>query len=51
MPQMMPLSWLILYLFFIIMLFIFSFINYYTYLPLPSNMKKYLSTNFMNWKW
>nr|WGO57980.1 ATP synthase F0 subunit 8 [Pseudophoraspis clavellata] len=51
MPQMMPLSWLILYLFFIIMLFIFSFINYYSYLPLPSKEKKHLSANFMIWKW
>nr|WGO57889.1 ATP synthase F0 subunit 8 [Brephallus tramlapensis] len=51
MPQMMPLSWLTLYLYFIIMLFIFSFINYYSFIPTPSFTKKALSPKTFNWKW
>nr|WGO58006.1 ATP synthase F0 subunit 8 [Rhabdoblatta densimaculata] len=51
MPQMMPLSWLTLYLFFILMLLVFSFINYYSFIPSPTSEKKLLSTNSMNWKW
>nr|WGO57421.1 ATP synthase F0 subunit 8 [Panesthia angustipennis cognata] len=51
MPQMMPLSWVVLYIFFIIILFIFSFINYYSFIPLPSHEKKMLSSKSMNWKW
>nr|YP_010946326.1 ATP synthase F0 subunit 8 [Anisolampra panfilovi]WGO57044.1 ATP synthase F0 subunit 8 [Anisolampra panfilovi] len=51
MPQMMPLSWLTLYLFFIIMLLIFSIINYYSFIPKPSFSKKMLSPKTLNWKW
>nr|WGO58045.1 ATP synthase F0 subunit 8 [Rhabdoblatta incisa] len=51
MPQMMPLSWLTLYLFFIIMLMIFSFINYYSFIPQPFSSKKSTSSNSLNWKW
>nr|YP_010946859.1 ATP synthase F0 subunit 8 [Rhabdoblatta similsinuata]WGO57616.1 ATP synthase F0 subunit 8 [Rhabdoblatta similsinuata] len=51
MPQMMPLSWLTLYLFFIMMLLIFSFINYYSFIPQPSTAKKMLSFKTLNWKW
>nr|AVN67380.1 ATP synthase F0 subunit 8 [Elliptorhina chopardi] len=51
MPQMMPLSWFILFLFFILMLLIFSFINYYSFIPQPSLSSKNLSPITMNWKW
>nr|AVN68248.1 ATP synthase F0 subunit 8 [Rhabdoblatta sp. RHA] len=51
MPQMMPISWLTLYLFFIIILFIFSFINYFSFIPTSIPMKKTLSPKVMNWKW
>nr|WGO58097.1 ATP synthase F0 subunit 8 [Rhabdoblatta saussurei] len=51
MPQMMPLSWLTLYLFFIIMLMIFSFINYYSFIQMPSLFKKNISSKTLNWKW
>nr|AVN68303.1 ATP synthase F0 subunit 8 [Panesthia angustipennis] len=51
MPQMMPLSWVVLYMFFITILFIFSFINYYSFIPLPSHESKILSSKSMNWKW
>nr|UBN09019.1 ATP synthase F0 subunit 8 [Panesthia tryoni tryoni] len=51
MPQMMPLSWIILYIFFIIILFTFSFINYYSFIPLPLLKEKSMSSKIMNWKW
>nr|YP_010946833.1 ATP synthase F0 subunit 8 [Rhabdoblatta marginata]WGO57590.1 ATP synthase F0 subunit 8 [Rhabdoblatta marginata] len=51
MPQMMPLNWLMLYSFFIIMLMIFSFVNYYSFIPYPPITKKSLSPNTLNWKW
>nr|WGO58084.1 ATP synthase F0 subunit 8 [Rhabdoblatta orlovi] len=51
MPQMMPLSWLTLYLFFIMMLLIFSFINYYSFIPQPLSLKKNTSSKTLNWKW
>nr|UBN09071.1 ATP synthase F0 subunit 8 [Geoscapheus robustus] len=51
MPQMMPLSWVILYMFFIIILFMFSFVNYYSFIPLPFFYKKTPSPKIMNWKW
>nr|AVN68087.1 ATP synthase F0 subunit 8 [Blattella lituricollis]WGO58214.1 ATP synthase F0 subunit 8 [Blattella foliolata] len=52
MPQMMPLSWLTLYLFFSSMLLIFAFMNYYSYIPQPSStFKKNINIKIMNWKW
>nr|YP_010946820.1 ATP synthase F0 subunit 8 [Rhabdoblatta atra]WGO57577.1 ATP synthase F0 subunit 8 [Rhabdoblatta atra] len=51
MPQMMPLSWLTLYLFFIMMLLIFSFINYYSFIQKPSPIKKKLESKTLYWKW
>nr|YP_010946495.1 ATP synthase F0 subunit 8 [Diploptera punctata]WGO57213.1 ATP synthase F0 subunit 8 [Diploptera punctata] len=51
MPQMMPLSWLTLFMFFIIMLAIFSFMNYYSSLPSPLYKKMGVSFKMMNWKW
>nr|WGO57785.1 ATP synthase F0 subunit 8 [Jacobsonina sp.] len=52
MPQMMPLSWLSLYIFFSLMLLLFSFMNYYSHIPQPlSSDKKNIKTKTMNWKW
>nr|UBN09032.1 ATP synthase F0 subunit 8 [Panesthia tryoni tryoni] len=51
MPQMMPLSWIMLYIFFISILFTFSFINYYSFIPLPLLKEKKMSSKIMNWKW
>nr|AVN67897.1 ATP synthase F0 subunit 8 [Epilampra maya] len=52
MPQMMPLSWLTLYLFFISMLFMFAFMNYYSNIHLPSQLlKKNIKIKTLNWKW
>nr|AVN68356.1 ATP synthase F0 subunit 8 [Opisthoplatia orientalis] len=48
---MMPISWLTLYIFFIMMFITFSLINYYSfiYMPINKKMKNYFKT--MNWKW
>nr|AVN67446.1 ATP synthase F0 subunit 8 [Gyna caffrorum] len=51
MPQMMPLNWLTLYMFFIIILIMFSFINYFSLISTPSSMKKNIKISSMNWKW
>nr|AVN67457.1 ATP synthase F0 subunit 8 [Gyna capucina] len=51
MPQMMPLNWLTLYLFFIIILIGFSFMNYYSFIPTPSTSEKMIKMSSMNWKW
>nr|AVN67298.1 ATP synthase F0 subunit 8 [Blaberus sp. B007] len=51
MPQMMPLSWLTLYMYFIIMLLLFSFINYFSIIHYPSILKKSISIKSMYWKW
>nr|YP_010946521.1 ATP synthase F0 subunit 8 [Pseudothyrsocera sinensis]WGO57239.1 ATP synthase F0 subunit 8 [Pseudothyrsocera sinensis] len=52
MPQMMPLSWLSLYIFFSLMLLMFAFMNYYSHIPKPnSSEKKNINIKMMNWKW
>nr|WGO58136.1 ATP synthase F0 subunit 8 [Symploce tubercularis] len=52
MPQMMPLSWLSLYMFFSLMLLMFNFINYYSHIPYPSlSNKKVINIKTFNWKW
>nr|YP_010946950.1 ATP synthase F0 subunit 8 [Sigmella ectobioides]WGO57707.1 ATP synthase F0 subunit 8 [Sigmella ectobioides] len=52
MPQMMPLSWLLLYFFFISLLMLFTLMNYYSHIPNPlKSTTKMINTNPMNWKW
>nr|AVN67276.1 ATP synthase F0 subunit 8 [Archimandrita tessellata] len=51
MPQMMPLSWLFLYMYFIMMLLLFSLINYFSMIPRPMMLKKPLKINSLHWKW
>nr|YP_009250301.1 ATP synthase F0 subunit 8 [Panchlora nivea]AMW91056.1 ATP synthase F0 subunit 8 [Panchlora nivea] len=51
MPQMMPLSWLTLFMFFVSMLLIFSFMNYFSFIPMPESIKKSLKIKSLNWKW
>nr|UOU85256.1 ATP synthase F0 subunit 8 [Tachydromia umbrarum] len=53
MPQMSPLSWLILYILFTMIFIMMCMINYFSYLP---NNPQYThsSKNYslsMNWKW
>nr|YP_009485859.1 ATP synthase F0 subunit 8 [Limbodessus palmulaoides]AVZ66437.1 ATP synthase F0 subunit 8 [Limbodessus palmulaoides] len=52
MPQMMPLNWIFLYLMFLIIFFIFNFMNYYLF-PMKTNLNfmKKMKNKTMNWKW
>nr|ANJ70506.1 ATP synthase F0 subunit 8 [Hygrotus inaequalis] len=54
MPQMAPMNWLMLYMFFSAMFIMFNFMNYYLFLIKSKNIK----TNHMklnpilySWKW
>nr|UGY85179.1 ATP synthase F0 subunit 8 [Pseudoglomeris magnifica] len=51
MPQMMPLSWTILYFMFVTIIVIFSIMNYYLHMNKPKNYTKYICTKKLNWKW
>nr|YP_010401673.1 ATP synthase F0 subunit 8 [Symphoromyia crassicornis]UQU69096.1 ATP synthase F0 subunit 8 [Symphoromyia crassicornis] len=53
MPQMAPISWLILFIIFSMSFILFNMMNYFSFLP-PSpkssdSMK--VSSKSMNWKW
>nr|UFZ13427.1 ATP synthase F0 subunit 8 [Protochauliodes humeralis] len=52
MPQMAPISWLLMFFFFTIMLLLFNSMNYFLFKPNPLN---YYNKNFKNknliWKW
>nr|YP_010261323.1 ATP synthase F0 subunit 8 [Gomphus vulgatissimus]UIB40230.1 ATP synthase F0 subunit 8 [Gomphus vulgatissimus] len=53
MPQMAPMSWLLLFLFFTIMLILFNTINYYLFIPKIEPSKTLESSKILNmtWKW
>nr|APX40723.1 ATP synthase F0 subunit 8 [Longitarsus rutilus] len=51
MPQMMPLNWLILMIFFIQMFYFFNNMNYYNFLYTPSKKKINKIKISLNWKW
>nr|QWB85938.1 ATP synthase F0 subunit 8 [Menesia sulphurata] len=51
MPQMAPLNWLILFMFFVIIFITFNIINYYAFCYLPKNEKKSKTLINFNWKW
>nr|YP_010177760.1 ATP synthase F0 subunit 8 [Meleonoma mirabilis]QST15494.1 ATP synthase F0 subunit 8 [Meleonoma mirabilis] len=54
MPQMMPINWLISFMFFICIFIIFNIMNYYIYsikLKNTSNFKNNQIKNNMIWKW
>nr|AVN68345.1 ATP synthase F0 subunit 8 [Euphyllodromia sp. Z257] len=52
MPQMMPMSWLMLFIYFSILIIMFNYLNYYIQIKYPSktifNMKL---MKVMKWKW
>nr|YP_009255766.1 ATP synthase F0 subunit 8 [Anaxarcha zhengi]AND97239.1 ATP synthase F0 subunit 8 [Anaxarcha zhengi] len=52
MPQMMPLNWLMLFMFFSTLMILFNVMNYYMTInkkfSLLSNKNKFMT---MNWKW
>nr|AYM85167.1 ATP synthase F0 subunit 8 [Galerucella sp. EMHAU-15070821] len=51
MPQMMPLNWLTLMIFFILILFTFNNLNYFVYLKNQTYCKFNLKKLKFNWKW
>nr|YP_004222192.1 ATP synthase F0 subunit 8 [Apochrysa matsumurae]BAJ61137.1 ATP synthase F0 subunit 8 [Apochrysa matsumurae] len=52
MPQMSPLNWWFLFIYFILLLLIFSILNYYIIMyKFPSSQKKSFSKKSLNWKW
>nr|URX52997.1 ATP synthase F0 subunit 8 [Glyptotermes sp. 8 AB-2022a]URX53010.1 ATP synthase F0 subunit 8 [Glyptotermes sp. 8 AB-2022a] len=52
MPQMMPLSWITLFIMFSTALIIFSTMNYYSYIPKTKTTKmNKIITKKLNWKW
>nr|ALO70652.1 ATP synthase F0 subunit 8 [Lathrobium brunnipes] len=51
MPQMAPLSWLLLFMLFTLIFLSFNFINYYMFLYKSKNTKTNKNYFKMNWKW
>nr|YP_010463399.1 ATP synthase F0 subunit 8 [Cryptoperla kawasawai]UUK29375.1 ATP synthase F0 subunit 8 [Cryptoperla kawasawai] len=52
MPQMAPISWLLLFAAFALIFLIFNTVNYFCFLPpLPSTQNKSLTQTPWNWKW
>nr|AVN67712.1 ATP synthase F0 subunit 8 [Eurycotis decipiens] len=52
MPQMMPLSWFLLFLIFSTMFMLFNLMNYFSHIPMMNFMeKKMINIKIMNWKW
>nr|URX53372.1 ATP synthase F0 subunit 8 [Glyptotermes sp. 12 AB-2022a] len=52
MPQMMPMSWLMLFIVFSTALVLFSTMNYYIHNPKNKTTKKNkIKTKNLNWKW
>nr|YP_010586241.1 ATP synthase F0 subunit 8 [Himalopsyche malenanda]UZZ44003.1 ATP synthase F0 subunit 8 [Himalopsyche malenanda] len=52
MPQMMPMNWIMLFLFFISVFLTFNVMNFYLFNYNYSDLKiKSLNKNPLNWKW
>nr|YP_010734278.1 ATP synthase F0 subunit 8 [Schrankia costaestrigalis]WEH00712.1 ATP synthase subunit 8 [Schrankia costaestrigalis] len=53
MPQMMPINWMISFIFFICIFLIFNIMNYYIYNinPLSKNNKINIKSKNFHWKW
>nr|AVE15764.1 ATP synthase F0 subunit 8 [Creobroter sp. JZ-2017] len=52
MPQMMPLNWLTLFLFFSMMLILFNVLNYYSpFNKKSSSLSIKTTTKNLTWKW
>nr|AVN68108.1 ATP synthase F0 subunit 8 [Carbrunneria paramaxi] len=52
MPQMMPMNWLLLYIFFILLFMMFNLLNYYSHIPTsPSISEKIILIKISIWKW
>nr|YP_010988591.1 ATP synthase F0 subunit 8 [Pteroptyx malaccae]WOR80735.1 ATP synthase F0 subunit 8 [Pteroptyx malaccae] len=51
MPQMAPLSWLNLFIFFIIIFMLFNVMNYFSLIYKNNNIKKENKKTIITWKW
>nr|YP_009441932.1 ATP synthase F0 subunit 8 [Pityophthorus pubescens]AOY40153.1 ATP synthase F0 subunit 8 [Pityophthorus pubescens] len=51
MPQMSPLNWTLLYLFFMALFLLTITANYYIFLYKSQNKYSYKMKNLINWKW
>nr|ALO70993.1 ATP synthase F0 subunit 8 [Pselaphinae sp. 3 EF-2015] len=51
MPQMSPMNWILLYLFFSFIFIMFNFLNYYYMIYNIKFNKNYKIMNKLNWKW
>nr|YP_009691903.1 ATP synthase F0 subunit 8 [Thermistis croceocincta]QEG58709.1 ATP synthase F0 subunit 8 [Thermistis croceocincta] len=51
MPQMAPLNWLMLFLFFTIIFFLYIILNYYSSSYIPKSKKNIKIPLTLNWKW
>nr|UXW88407.1 ATP synthase F0 subunit 8 [Afissula kambaitana] len=50
MPQMMPLNWIILFCYFIMIFFMYNIFLYYLFIKTQSSTMKKYKLN-LNWKW
>nr|APX39430.1 ATP synthase F0 subunit 8 [Cryptocephalus celtibericus] len=51
MPQMAPLNWLTLFIFFTLYIMIFSSMNYFFFLKTPIKSSTKVKKIFQNWLW
>nr|YP_009971685.1 ATP synthase F0 subunit 8 [Hymaea magna]QNG56369.1 ATP synthase F0 subunit 8 [Hymaea magna] len=51
MPQMMPLNWLTLFMFFTMIFFIYNSMNYFSFLYTIKTFKSKKHNISFNWKW
>nr|AST14968.1 ATP synthase F0 subunit 8 [Galeruca sp. EMHAU-15083109] len=51
MPQMMPLNWVSLMLFFILIFILFNQTNYFNFLYKTKTLKTSMKSTSYNWKW
>nr|UPX88450.1 ATP synthase F0 subunit 8 [Oreodytes sanmarkii] len=52
MPQMAPMNWLMLYMFFSLIFILFNFMNYYMFLIFKkSTLSEKFNKKFYSWKW
>nr|YP_010988526.1 ATP synthase F0 subunit 8 [Medeopteryx alacauda]WOR80670.1 ATP synthase F0 subunit 8 [Medeopteryx alacauda]WOR80813.1 ATP synthase F0 subunit 8 [Trisinuata sp.] len=51
MPQMAPLSWLNLFIYFIIIFMMFNIMNYFSLIYNNNNIKKNMEKKTIMWKW
>nr|AXS66341.1 ATP synthase F0 subunit 8 [Staphylinoidea sp. 6 KM-2017] len=51
MPQMAPMNWLILFIYFTLIFLLFNSMNYFSFIyPQKNSFKKKIKLN-LNWKW